>query len=35
MSRLFKYIDNMPNVTESLPDIIMEGDSSMGLSLIS
>ena len=34
MSRLFKYIDNMPNVTESLPDIIMEGDSSMGLSLI-
>ena len=30
MSRLFKYIDNMPNVTESLPDNIMEGDSNDG-----
>ena len=31
MSRFFKYIDQMPNVTESLLDNIMEGDSNNGL----
>ena len=31
MSRFFKYVDQCPNVTESLPDNIMEGDSSDGL----
>ena len=31
MSRFFKYVDQCPNVTDSLPDNIMEGDSSDGL----
>jgi len=33
MSEFFKYVDHCPNVAESLPDDIMEGDSDFGLEL--
>ena len=31
MSRFFRYVDQCPSVTESLPDNVMEGDSNDGL----
>ena len=31
MSRFFRYVDQCPNVTESLLDNVMEGDSNNGL----